>query len=76
MNKKEFEDKIMEGVKLLEGTFADVAFNLAEVLAEQEMYHPNQLLPKKIFLERFQLQIAEELKRLASAPKKRPACAS
>lgn len=62
----------MEGVKLLEGTFADVAFNLAEVLAEQEMYHPNQLLPKKIFLERFQLQIAEELKSSQARLKKGP----
>lgn len=62
----------MEGVKLLEGTFADVAFNLAEVLAEQEMYLPNQLLPKRIFLERFQLQIAEELKSSQERLKKGP----
>ena len=72
MDKNELEDKVMEGVKLLEGTFADIALNLAEVLAEEEMLHPNQLLPKKLFLERFQLQIAEELKGTQERLKKGP----
>ncbi len=61
MNQEELRNKIIESVQKLEGTFADVAFNLASVLAEQEMYRPNQLMPKTAFLERYQKQIAEEL---------------
>ncbi len=72
MNKKELEDTVIEGAKLLEATFDDVAFNLAEVLAGQEMLHPNQLLPKRLFLERFQLQITEELKGTQERLKKGP----
>ena len=72
MNQQELESKVLEAVEQLEGTFQDIAFNLAEVLAAQEMLHPNQLMPKKAFIERFQLQIAEELAQAQERLKKGP----
>lgn len=69
----DLEHKVQECVEQLKSTFADIASNLAEVLADQEMQQPNQLMPKKAYIERYELQIARELattqERLKKGPK-------
>lgn len=73
MNQQDLESKIVESVELLKNVFEDISFNLAQVLAEQEMLQPNQLMSKNSYIERFQLQIAKELalsqERLKLGPK-------
>ncbi|MCE5294188.1 MAG: tetratricopeptide repeat protein [Chlamydiales bacterium] len=61
MNQKELENKVLEDVSKLKGAFQDVALNLAHVLADVEMQAPNQLLPKTLFLEKFQQLLLDEL---------------
>ena len=62
MDTNELETKLIQGVETLEGTFSDLARNLANILADKEMGHPNQLMSKTSFLERFQTEIRDELK--------------
>lgn len=63
MNYKETEDKILESIDALKNVVKEISYNLAIVLADEEMLRPGQLMPKQAFLERFQQQITNELKK-------------
>ncbi len=49
------------GQEQIFNALTDVADNLAELLANEESLQPNQLLPKRLLLERFQMEISQEL---------------
>lgn len=61
MGTNELQQSIQIYNECLEGSFQDLAMVCADVLVDEEAKKPNQMLSKKANLERFEMQINQEL---------------
>lgn len=70
MSLQEQLERLEEGMQTLDSLCSDIASNVANMLAEEELFRPNQLLSKEVIFKKFYIEMAANIQGLKERLKK------